>query len=316
MPNFKTACLIATAGLTLLPGCAMSPSVRERVLMGAATGAVFSGAAACGTAAALQSSNPNALAIACPVGIAGGALIGGAIGYLTAYSEALQEPQPPPPPPVMEQQSAPPPGPMAEQPAAPIAQQPAAPAPPAASAVAPAFPTPSPTPTSSPTPTLAPPTMTPVAVTPTPLAPTPVAPAPLPPTPLPMTPAAAPTPAPALVSPQTVELRGVFFNRKSWELGRQQRRTLDAAVRTLKEHPELRIYVKGYSDSRGSAELNQKLSQERAASVAAYLASKGVPLSRMIVLGLGTSHPLATNATAAGRAMNRRVELEPVIDEP
>ena len=91
---------------------------------------------------------------------------------------------------------------------------------------------------------------------------------------------------------------------------------LDSAVDTLKRHPHARIYVKGFSDSRGDPEVNQRLSQERAASVAAYLQSRGVPLSRLVVLGMGSTHPIANNATAAGRAKNRRVELEPVMEEP
>ena len=110
--------------------------------------------------------------------------------------------------------------------------------------------------------------------------------------------------------------RGVLFARNSWDLTRRQQRTLDAAVEILKGHPGLRVYVKGYSDSRGSAQLNQKLSQERAATVAAYLASRGIPLEQLVVLGMGSTHPLASNATAAGRALNRRVEIEPITEEP
>jgi OOP family OmpA-OmpF porin len=56
------------------------------------------------------------------------------------------------------------------------------------------------------------------------------------------------------------------------------------------------------------------LSQERAATVAAYLQSKGVPLSQLVVIGMGGTHFVATNDTAKGRARNRRVELEPVME--
>jgi OOP family OmpA-OmpF porin len=292
----------------------MSPALRQRMLLGAATGAVFSGAAACGAAAAVGSSNPNAVAIACPVGIVGGALVGGAIGYLTAYSEALKESQVPPPP-VMAQQSPPPSAEVAaQQPAAP---PPAAEAPPPAATQIPALPTPSPTPSatpsSTPAPASPPPSATPVAVEPTRA---PVISTTTPPAPTAVAPIPTAVPTPSIVAPETVELRGVFFRSKSWDLGNAQKRILDAAVTTLKRHPNVRIYVKGYSDSRGSAQLNQKLSQERAAGVAAYLASKGIPLSHMIVLGMGSTHPLASNATAAGRALNRRVELEPILDDP
>ncbi len=117
-----------------------------------------------------------------------------------------------------------------------------------------------------------------------------------------------------MVSPE-IAFRGVFFRRKSSDLNDDQKRTLQNAVYVLKEHPKLRIYVKGYTDSRGKARLNQKLSQERAATVAAYLISNGVPLKQLIVLGMGSTHPLAPNSTASGRAINRRVELEPVIEQ-
>jgi outer membrane protein OmpA-like peptidoglycan-associated protein len=134
-----------------------------------------------------------------------------------------------------------------------------------------------------------------------------------------MTPAApSQTPAsaqpPLFVSNEKIVLRGVLFERNSAELDDLDELILDDAVRTLKAHPNVRIYVKGYSDSRGSARLNQRLSQERAANVAAYLVGNGVPLSQLIVLGKGTTHPVAGNDTAAGRALNRRVELEPVME--
>jgi OOP family OmpA-OmpF porin len=108
----------------------------------------------------------------------------------------------------------------------------------------------------------------------------------------------------------------VLFAKNSSELGEADEWILDLAVDTLRHHPNARIYVKGYSDSHGRPEVNQRLSQERAASVAAYLQSRGVPLSQLSVLGMGTTHPIATNATAAGRAKNRRVELEPMVEEP
>jgi OOP family OmpA-OmpF porin len=125
-------------------------------------------------------------------------------------------------------------------------------------------------------------------------------------------PAAAATPQ-FVSNDKLVVLRGVFFEKNSSDLDDLDELILDDAVRTLKKRPDIRVYVKGYSDSHGSPRLNQKLSQERAASVAAYLVSNGVPLSQLIVLGMGSSHPVASNDTAAGRALNRRVELEPVI---
>ncbi|HEY2106985.1 MAG TPA: OmpA family protein [Candidatus Binataceae bacterium] len=328
--------LIVVVGLSLTSGCAMSPAKREGMMIGAAVGAAFSGAAACGTAAATGSNNSNALAIACPIGIVGGALVGGTIGYLNAYSETVEGPPLAPPPPVMAQQpvAQPPSGPQQQvAPPPPAASQPALLPMPSSSPTPPPTPTPGPTSTPapvppSPAPTPAPPrssTPTPPPPPPSP-APTlpPSPPAPATPTPPAQLPPPAPRPAPPLPAPaaipETTEeriiLRGVLFAKNSSELGEEDQQILDLAVDTLRRHPHARIYVKGYSDSHGPPEINQKLSQERAASVAAYLESRGVPLSRLSVLGMGATHPIATNATAAGRAKNRRVELEPIVEEP
>jgi OOP family OmpA-OmpF porin len=74
--------------------------------------------------------------------------------------------------------------------------------------------------------------------------------------------------------------------------------------------------VQGYTDSRGSAALNQDLSTRRAESVKDYLVSKGVAGERLSSEGLGPSNPVADNETAEGRANNRRVEIivQPVGD--
>jgi outer membrane protein OmpA-like peptidoglycan-associated protein len=288
--------LTAVAALSLIPACAMSPVKREGMLIGAAAGAMFSGAAACGTAAATGSNNSNALAIACPIGIAGGALIGGTIGYLTAYSEAVEGP--PPPPPIVQQ-------PAQQLPTA-LGQQASAPAP-TVSEIAP-LPTPSSTPTSTPVPQL--PSSRPAPAPPKSMG------LPPPPPRIVAPPSPLPVPPHEAASEEKIVLQGVLFAKNSSDLRARDMRILDVAADVLKAHPYTRIYIKGYSDSRGSARLNQKLSQERAATVAAYLESSGIPLSQFIVLGMGAAHPIATNATAAGRAKNRRVELEPVSEEP
>jgi len=108
----------------------------------------------------------------------------------------------------------------------------------------------------------------------------------------------------------------VHFGYRSSDLSESEKPILDEAATTLKAHPGARIYVKGYCDAAGDPERNQKLSQERAATVAAYLESKGVALDQLIVMGMGSSHFVAKNDTEEGRARNRRVELEPVMGEP
>lgn len=84
---------------------------------------------------------------------------------------------------------------------------------------------------------------------------------------------------------------------------------LDSVARALVQHPELRAKAIGYTDSTGSAALNQTLSVNRANSVTSYLAQHGVASSRLMTEGHGPSNPIADNGTAQGRAMNRRVEL-------
>ncbi len=73
--------------------------------------------------------------------------------------------------------------------------------------------------------------------------------------------------------------------------------------------PGLRLEAEGHKDNVGSAELNQKLSEQRSDSVRRYLAAQGIPESSIISVGRGFSLPVAPNETAAGRQKNRRVEL-------
>ncbi len=84
---------------------------------------------------------------------------------------------------------------------------------------------------------------------------------------------------------------------------------LDQIISVLNEYPNSKFTVEGHTDSTGSAALNQKLSEQRAESVRKYLAEKGINPSRLSSIGFGKDKPIATNATAAGRKENRRVEI-------
>ncbi len=86
--------------------------------------------------------------------------------------------------------------------------------------------------------------------------------------------------------------------------------TLNSVALVLKEFDQTRIEVAGHTDSTGGADLNQRLSEERAASVGGYLAGQGVSAGRIITQGFGPRYPVATNSSAEGRAANRRVELK------
>ncbi|HHJ39691.1 MAG: cell envelope biogenesis protein OmpA [Methylothermaceae bacteria B42] len=84
---------------------------------------------------------------------------------------------------------------------------------------------------------------------------------------------------------------------------------LNSVAIVLKQFPETLIEVTGHTDSTGSAEYNQRLSEQRAQSVAQYLMAQGVAPNRVIARGMGESMPIASNATPEGRAQNRRVEI-------
>jgi OmpA-OmpF porin, OOP family len=145
-------------------------------------------------------------------------------------------------------------------------------------------------------------------------------PPPAPPPPPPARPAPPPPPAPApapapeahhIVIPASgsVTLVGVTFAFNSAALTDSSDPILDDTARGLKEHPGLKVEVQGYTDGIGSVRYNLRLSQRRAQAVREYLIGQGVDASQLTARGYDKSHPVATNATAAGRAENRRVVL-------
>jgi OmpA-OmpF porin, OOP family len=145
----------------------------------------------------------------------------------------------------------------------------------------------------------------PAAAPPPPPPPPPAEPAPPPPPP--------PPPPPAPVPGEIIQLEGVQFAFASDAIAADERGALRDAVETLKRYPQLRVEIAGHTDSRGSAVYNQGLSERRARAVLDYLANAGIERSRMTSRGYGQTAPIADNATDAGRAQNRRVELR-VLD--
>jgi outer membrane protein OmpA-like peptidoglycan-associated protein len=85
--------------------------------------------------------------------------------------------------------------------------------------------------------------------------------------------------------------------------------TLNSLVLVFKEFNKNGVDVVGYTDSTGSAQLNNDLSNRRAQSVSSYLSANGVAASRLSAYGAGSSQPIASNDNQAGRAQNRRVEI-------
>ena len=84
---------------------------------------------------------------------------------------------------------------------------------------------------------------------------------------------------------------------------------LERLVRLLKNNPGRKILIAGYTDNKGSDAYNLKLSQQRAQAVFDYLVSKGIDARRMQYKGFGKAHPLTSNDTPRGRALNRRTEI-------
>jgi outer membrane protein OmpA-like peptidoglycan-associated protein len=103
---------------------------------------------------------------------------------------------------------------------------------------------------------------------------------------------------------------GVTFDVGSATLKPEFRATLDQIAQSLQAYPDSLIDVYGHTDSTGSDAFNQGLSERRARTVADYLAMRGVAASRVRSQGYGETMPAASNDTAEGRTLNRRVEIK------
>ncbi|MFC3283876.1 OmpA family protein [Litchfieldella rifensis] len=101
----------------------------------------------------------------------------------------------------------------------------------------------------------------------------------------------------------------VTFGFDSSELTPSARSALNDVSAVLTEYHETRVNIAGHTDSTGSADYNQRLSERRAAAVGNYLAQNGVQRQRLSMMGYGLTQPVASNDTEAGRAQNRRVEI-------
>jgi len=106
-----------------------------------------------------------------------------------------------------------------------------------------------------------------------------------------------------------VSMPDVLFDFNKYTLKPDARERLAKVSGIVLAYPGLKLDIEGHTDSIGSEEYNQKLSEERAGSVRGYLISSGVKPDIVSAVGLGKSNPVADNSTAAGRKLNRRVEM-------
>ena len=102
---------------------------------------------------------------------------------------------------------------------------------------------------------------------------------------------------------------GILFKVNSYELQPPAKENIKSLAKILNKYPDTNILVEGDTDSEGSEEYNQKLSERRAQSVADYAKGLGIAGSRFSTIGRGESNPIASNETVEGRAQNRRVEI-------
>lgn len=130
--------------------------------------------------------------------------------------------------------------------------------------------------------------------------------------------AAAPAPAPSetwktLLENKPVCIEGANFEFDSTKLRSGEIKKLNEVVSFTEKYKDAQLESSGHTDSTGTEEYNQKLSEGRAESVKAYMVKKGVSANRIDTIGYGESRPMADNATSEGRELNRRVEICTVL---
>ena len=138
--------------------------------------------------------------------------------------------------------------------------------------------------------------------------PTPPPPPPAPPPPPQARPA--PTPPPPPAKERTIVLDNVLFDFDKTAIKPDGAKILDRLIAFLKENSDKRVALEGHTDSIGTPQYNQGLSERRAASVKDYLTKRGIAANRISTAGFGLTKPIADNKTAEGRAKNRRVEIK------
>jgi len=107
-----------------------------------------------------------------------------------------------------------------------------------------------------------------------------------------------------------IVLRNIFFDFNKSTLRKESTKELERLMGILKENPTLKVEIAGHTDNVGSAEYNNKLSEDRAHTVVDYLVDNGIDKKRLTFAGYGFAKPMTTNDTEIGRQLNRRTEFE------
>lgn len=102
---------------------------------------------------------------------------------------------------------------------------------------------------------------------------------------------------------------GVTFDFNRTDIKPQFYPSLNTIAGTMREYNQTIVEISGHTDSIGSDQVNQRISEQRAQSVASYLMAQGVQRERIETVGMGERYPIADNSTEYGRSLNRRVEI-------
>jgi outer membrane protein OmpA-like peptidoglycan-associated protein len=113
-----------------------------------------------------------------------------------------------------------------------------------------------------------------------------------------------------------VKLNKIYFESNRWNLLQDSYKQLDQLANLMHKHPKMRIAINGYTDSKGTASYNQKLSEHRCESVFNHLLASNINPRRMEYQGHGELYPVDTNNTEEGRQNNRRVEFVILTVDP
>ena len=115
--------------------------------------------------------------------------------------------------------------------------------------------------------------------------------------------------APEIKKRVDIAAKNILFNTGKYTLKSSSFKGLNDVAKIMTENPDMLLAIDGHTDSDGSEEMNQTLSENRANAVKKYLVSKGVDEGRISAAGHGELEPIATNKTAVGKSQNRRSEL-------